>query len=96
MTVTKADLIDEIYKNHQGMSKSQATKSVETFLSLSKSSLIAGKSLLISNFGKFHVKDKRSRKGRNPGTGDVLIIDERRVVTFSPSLLLRSRVKIKT
>ena len=92
MTLTKADLIDKIYKTHQGMSKSQAAKSVETFLSLSKSSLIAGKSLLISNFGKFHVKDKRSRKGRNPSTGDVMIIDERRVVTFSPSLLLRSRI----
>jgi len=92
MTVTKADLINEIYKTHQGMSKSQAAESVETFLSLSKSALIAGNGLLLSKFGKFHVKDKRSRKGRNPRTGDVLIIDERRVVTFSTSLTLRSRV----
>ena len=92
MTVTKADLVDEVYKNFKGMSKIQAADSVETFLSLSKSSLIEGKDLLISGFGKFSVKDKKSRKGRNPHTGSLMILEGRRVITFKPSMQLRNKI----
>ena len=92
MTVTKADLVDEVYKSFKGMSKTQAADSVETFLSLSKSTLIEGKDLLISGFGKFKVKDKKSRKGRNPQTGLSMILEGRRVITFSPSMQLRNKV----
>lgn len=92
MTVTKADLVDEVYKNFKGMSKIQAADSVETFLSLSKSTLIEGKDLLISGFGKFNVKDKKPRKGRNPQTGNSMLLEGRRVITFKPSMLLRNRI----
>ena len=92
MTLTKADLIQEIYKKHQGLSKTQASDAVKSFLNISKGCLIEGDDLLISGFGKFNVKDKRERKGRNPQTGETLILDSRRVVTFSPSGILRSRV----
>ena len=92
MTLTKADLIQQIYITHPNLTKSQAVNSVETFLSLAKSSLIAGESLLLSGFGKFSIKDKRPRRGRNPQTGNELILDARRVVTFKPAGILRSRI----
>ncbi|MCK5516715.1 MAG: integration host factor subunit alpha [Desulfobulbaceae bacterium] len=92
MTLTKADLIQQVYKTHQFLTKAQATESVETFLSLSKTSLISGEDLLLSGFGKFNVKDKRARRGRNPQTGDDLTLDARRVVTFKPSGILRTKI----
>jgi len=92
MTLTKADLVHQLYITHPNLTKSQAVDSVETFLSLSKSLLIAGESLLLSGFGKFSIKDKRPRRGRNPQTGSELILDARRVVTFKPAGILRSRI----
>jgi integration host factor subunit alpha len=92
MTLTKADLIQQVYKQNEKISKIQATDSVEAFLRISKNSLINGSDLLLSGFGKFNVKDKKARKGRNPQTGEDLILDARRVVTFSPSGILRDKV----
>ena len=92
MTLTKADLIQQVYKNHPALTKAQATDSVETFLALSKGSLISGEDLLLSGFGKFNVKDKKARRGRNPQTGDELTLDARRVVTFKPSGILRTKI----
>ncbi len=92
MTLTKADLIQQVYKSHPTLTKAQATESVETFLNLSKASLIGGEDLLLSGFGKFNVKDKRARRGRNPQTGDDLTLDARRVVTFKPSGILRTKI----
>ena len=92
MTLTKADLVHQLYITHPNLTKSQAVDSVETFLSLSKSLLIAGESLLLSGFGKFSIKDKRPRRGRNPQTGSELILDARRVVTFKPAGTLRLRI----
>ena len=92
MTLTKADLIQQVYKNHPTLTKAQATDSVETFLALSKNSLIGGDDLLLSGFGKFNVKDKKARRGRNPQTGDELTLDARRVVTFKPSGILRAKI----
>lgn len=92
MTLTKADLVQEVYKTHPMLTKSQSTESVETFLNLSKTSLIRGQDLLLSGFGKFNIKDKKSRRGRNPQTGNELILDARRVVTFKPSGILRTRI----
>ena len=91
-TVTKADLIQQVFNQHEGLTKTQAADSVETFLRISKNSLINGSDLLLSGFGKFNVKDKRARKGRNPQTGEDLILDARRVVTFNPSGILRDKV----
>jgi integration host factor subunit alpha len=92
MTLTKADLARQVYEQHEGLTKTQAIKSVETFLRISKDSLIGGSNLLLSGFGKFSVKDKGSRRGRNPQTGAELILDSRRVVTFRPSGILRDKI----
>lgn len=92
MTLTKADIIRQVHNQHKGLSKIQATDSVEAFLSISKDSLINGSNLLLSGFGKFNVKDKKARRGRNPQTGEDLILDARRVVTFKPSGILRDKV----
>jgi integration host factor subunit alpha len=92
MALTKADIVQEVYKNHDYLTKAQATEAVESFLRLSKDSLIKGSDLLISGFGKFNVRDKKPRRGRNPQTGDELILDARRVVTFKPSGDLRKKV----
>jgi integration host factor subunit alpha len=92
MTLTKADLVQQVYKNHEELTKVQATESVEAFLRISKDSLIKGSDLLLSGFGKFTVRDKKPRRGRNPQTGEDLTLDARRVVTFKPSGMLRDRV----
>lgn len=92
MTLTKADLVQQVYKNHEGLTKAQATDSVEAFLRISKNSLINGSDLLLSGFGKFNVKSKNARRGRNPQTGSELTLDARRVVTFKPSGILRDKI----
>ena len=92
MTLTKADLVQELYNNHEGITKAQAEVAVESFLRISKNCLIGGSDLLLSGFGKFNIRDKKARRGRNPQTGEALILDSRRVVTFSPSGILRNRV----
>ncbi len=92
MTLTKADLIQQVYDQNEGLTKIQATNSVEAFLRISKNCLIEDSSLLLSGFGTFNVKDKKSRKARNPRTGEDLILDTRRVVTFKSSAILREKV----
>ena len=91
MTLTKAEIVQEVYKNHN-LTKAKASEAVESFLRFSKDTLINGSDLLISGFGKFNVRDKKSRRGRNPQTGEDLTLDARRVVTFKPSGILRNRV----
>jgi len=91
MTLTKADLVQKVYEEHD-LTKYQASEVVETFLSISKICLENGENLLISGFGKFNVKQKSSRRGRNPQTGQDLILDARKVVTFKPSGLLRDKI----
>ena len=91
MTLTKADIVREVYKNHN-LTKAEAAEAVESFLRLSKDTLIKGSDLLISGFGKFNVRDKNPRRGRNPQTGEDLTLDARRVVTFKPSGILREKV----
>lgn len=91
MTLTKADLIQQVYDQHEGLTKVQATDSVEAFLRISKDSLIGGSDLLLSGFGKFNVRDKKPRRGRNPRTGEDLVLDARRVVTFKPSGILKDK-----
>lgn len=92
MTITKADLATKVYKNHNELTKSQASNAVEAFLRLSKNTLINGSDLLLSGFGKFNIRDKKPRRGRNPQTGDDLMLSARRVVTFKPSGILRDEI----
>ena len=91
MTLTKADLVQKVYQNHN-LTKAQATEAVEIFLRIAKNCLENGEDLLLSGFGKFNVKNKNSRRGRNPQTGKELILAARRVVTFKPSGILRDRI----
>lgn len=91
MTLTKADLIQKVYQQHD-LSKTEATRAVEAFLAIAKRSLAEGRDLLLSGFGKFNVKQKRARRGRNPQTGTELILAPRKVITFKPSGILRRRI----
>ncbi len=91
MTLTKADLVQKVYEGHD-LTKVQAADAVETVLHISKTCLENGHDLLISGFGKFNVKEKKARRGRNPQTGNELILDKRKVVTFKPSGILRDKI----
>jgi integration host factor subunit alpha len=95
MTFTKADLIDHVHAINPKMTKFQAREAVEAILSTIKSSLENGEDVLLSGFGKFSVNKKSARKGRNPQTGESLMLSARRVVTFKPSGKLREKVKVK-
>ncbi len=91
MTLTKAQIIEAIsIKN--GLSKKQSTETVETLLGVMKNTLASGEDVLISGFGKFKVKQKKERKGRNPATGEDLMLAPRKVVTFKCSGKLRERI----
>jgi len=92
MTLTKAALIQHVFTSLPGYTKAQAREEVETLLKIMKSSLENGDNVLLSGFGEFSIKDKRPRKGRNPQTGEELIIDARRVVTFKPSGQLKDNI----
>ncbi len=91
MTLTKADLVERI-QQRTTLSRSESVRAVETLLEIIKSRLEAGENVLISGFGKFTIKDKRARRGRNPHTGEDLILEPRRVVTFHPSGVLRRKL----
>jgi integration host factor subunit alpha len=95
MTFTKADLINQVHTSNPNLTKAQARESVKTILGIIKSSLENGEDVLMSGFGKFSVNDKSARKGRNPHSGESLILDARRVVTFKPSGKLREKVNGK-
>jgi integration host factor subunit alpha len=92
VTLTKADLIDQVYASNPKMTKAQAREAVETILYLLKASLENGEDVLLSGFGKFNVKAKSARKGRNPQTGEAVMLEARKVVTFKPSGTLRKKV----
>lgn len=91
MTITKIHLIDTLY-NNVGFSRAKSTELVESLLEIIKSHLESGEDVLISGFGKFCVKQKRKRRGRNPATGEKLILDERRIITFKCSPKLREKI----
>jgi integration host factor subunit alpha len=95
MTFTKADLIDQVHATNPKMTKPQAREAVEAILRIIKSSLENGEDVLLSGFGKFNVKAKSARKGRNPHTGETVMLEARKVVTFKPSGLLREKVNGK-
>jgi integration host factor subunit alpha len=91
MTLTKAAIIDAIAEAN-GFPRNKATETVETLLELIKLTLVSGEDVLISGFGKFCVKQKAKRRGRNPATGGDMILSARKVVTFKCSGKLRKRV----
>ena len=91
MTLTKARIIDTIY-NSTDLTRPQTTRTVEAILEIIKSTLESGEDVLISRFGKFYVKEKKQRLGRNPQTGDDLMLGSRRVVSFQCSPVLKEKM----
>jgi len=91
MTLTKDALVNEVAKAN-GYPRDRSVELVETILELIKSKLVSGENVLISGFGKFCVKEKRERRGRNPGTGEDMMLDARKVVTFKCSGQLRDKI----
>ena len=88
MAMTKADIV-EIVREKIGFGIKESTEIVEQVFGILKESLEGGEKIKISGFGNFVVRQKRSRKGRNPKTGEEMVISGRRIVTFKPSLVLR-------
>jgi integration host factor subunit alpha len=78
--------------NHLGFTKNQAAETVDSLLEIIKSTLASGDDVLISGFGKFCVREKVERRGRNPATGNDMMLSARKVVTFKCSGKLREKV----
>ena len=91
MAMTKADIVEALYEK-VGFSKKEAADLVELVFDTLKGTLAQGQKIKISGFGNFVVREKRSRVGRNPQTGESIEISARRVLTFRPSQVLRAEV----
>ena len=94
MTLTKIQIIEAI-QNQTGFSKNKSSDILETFLEIIKNTLATEEDVMISGFGKFCVKEKNERKGRNPATGEDLMLAARKVVTFKCSGKLREGINSK-
>jgi integration host factor subunit alpha len=91
MTLTKANIVDAIH-NDLGFPKNRSAELIEILLEQIKSTLEKGEDVLISGFGKFCIKNKKERRGRNPATGEDMMLSQRQVVTFRCSHLLREKI----
>ena len=92
--MTKADIVEELYLRI-GISKQEAARLTELFFDIIKETLEKGEKVKISSFGNFVVRAKRSRRGRNPQTGDEIMITPRKVLTFKTSPLLKEALNSK-
>ena len=90
-TLTKARIVDAVIEQN-GFTRKKSIETVETLLELIKSELESGDDVMISGFGKFCVKNKKKRKGRNPATGKDLILAPRKVVIFKWSGKLKEKL----
>jgi len=95
MTLTKAILAARVAEKRDGPTLKGAAEAVEHTFEIIKAALEGGENVLISGFGKFTVRDKHVRVGRNPRTGTPLTIAARRVVAFKPSQGLRAAVRTR-
>ncbi len=91
MSLTKESLVNSIH-NHLGLTKKQSNEVFESLFEIMKNTLENGEDILISGFGKFRVKDKNDRKGRNPATGEDKMMRARRVVVFKWSEILKDKI----
>ena len=91
MSLTKDDIVEAVAEEI-GFPKNQSVELVEILLELIKKTLVSGDDVLVSGFGKFRVKEKKKRRGRNPATGGGMMLRPRRVVTFHCSGKLRKRM----
>lgn len=90
MALTKSDIVAKVHE--LGFTKKKSVEVIESLLEIIKKTLENGDDVLVSGFGKFCVKDKKQRRGRNPATGSDLILRERKVVTFKCSGKLRNKI----
>ena len=93
-TLTKSRIVDAVAEAN-GFTQKKSIETVEILLELIKSNLESGEDVLISGFGKFCVKQKAKRKGRNPATGEDMMLAPRKVVTFQCSGILREKLNRK-
>ena len=87
--MTKAEIVEQIYER-VGFSKKEAAELVEKVFEIIKETLAQGEKVKISGFGNFVVRQKNARKGRNPQTGQEILLEARKVLTFKPSLVLKT------
>jgi len=87
--MTKAEIVVQIYER-VGFSKKEAAELVEKVFDVIKETLAQGEKVKISGFGNFVVRHKNARKGRNPQTGQEILLEARKVLTFKPSLVLKN------
>ena len=88
MTLTKADIV-KVIEEGNGFTRKKSIETVETLLEIIKNTLATGEDVLVSGFGKFCVREKSDRRGRNPAIGEDMMLKTRRVVTFKGSGKLR-------
>ena len=93
MALTKQDVVEKL-QSELGLVKKQSIEITESLLEIIKSTLASGDVVLVSGFGKFCVKEKKERRGRNPATGEDLMLKPRRIVTFKCSSKLREKVNV--
>ncbi|HYB97614.1 MAG TPA: integration host factor subunit alpha [Candidatus Limnocylindrales bacterium] len=89
--MTKAEIVERIYER-VGFSKKEAAEVVESIFEVIKARLEQGEKVKISGFGNFVINEKRPRKGRNPQTGEEIVITGRRVLSFKPSQVLKRTI----
>ncbi len=91
MALTRGDMAESLF-NEMGLNKKDARELVDLFFQELEASLAVGKQVKLSGFGNFDLRDKKERPGRNPRTGEKVLITARRVVPFSPGNKLKARV----
>ena len=94
MTLTKAHIVEAVAKQN-GYPKNQSVNTIETLLEIIKRTLESGEDVLVSGFGKFCVKEKQERRGRNPSTGEDMMLAPRKALTFKCSGKLRDKINGK-
>ena len=93
MAMTKAVIVERV-TTQCGCTRKEAIEYVETIFRIMKHTLEGGEEIMISGFGKFAVKQKNARRGRNPQTGESITLDPRKVLSFKPSPLLRKTINL--
>jgi integration host factor subunit alpha len=91
MTITKSEIVEKLY-NTADLSQIKCASIVESFFDIIKNELEKGNSVKVSRFGKWDVRQKNQRRGRNPQTGEELIIDGRKIVAFKASASLKNKI----
>ena len=91
MALTKANIVEAVAEQI-GYTKNQSFELIETLLEIIKKTLESGEDVLVSGFGKFRIKEKHKRRGRNPATGEDMMLEPRMVVTFNCSRKLRDKI----